>query len=82
MGILPGLIVDVKNKILAKEDRLAALGIDNRDVPNRKLNSRGADSHLGVRSLQDASDYDALLAFNEHLGDILKGVRSEDDNKQ
>lgn len=75
MEILPGLLSEIKNNITAKEDELARLGIDNRDVPNRKLNSRESKEHLGVRLLGDATDYDKLLAFDEHLGRLLKGAK-------
>jgi len=62
--ILPGLRTDIMQKIVALEDELGAAGLDNRDVPKRKVNSRRA--HLGTGYLQDA-DYDSLIAFYEHL---------------
>lgn len=63
--ILPGLMVDVRQRIENTQKKLER-------HPSHARNSRL--KWLGVDSLLDAVDYDLLCTFLKHLCDILKGA--------
>jgi hypothetical protein len=68
--VFPGLLSDMKQRITDLEDELAEKGLDNRDVPERKLNSRR--KWLCTKSLMECKDYDMLIEFYGHLREVQR----------